>query len=77
MTTTVQRTVTIKDWSYINKAKVRHALFCVAYRVLQGDTFKTACRTTAKRLKRDHGRLRLLARHFVKTEIKTTGDNTK
>lgn len=24
--------ITIEDWSHIRKAKVRHALFCVAYR---------------------------------------------
>lgn len=65
--------ITIEDWSHIRKAKVRHALFCVAYRRLQGDSFEKACRTTAKRLKRDFDRLRLLARHY----IKTTGDNTK
>ncbi|MFM5323575.1 hypothetical protein ACET9W_07035 [Aeromonas veronii] len=65
--------IPIEDWSHIHKAKVRHALFCVAYRVLQGDSLEKACRTTAKRLKRDYGRLRLLARHY----IKTTGDNTK
>ncbi|MFQ2448186.1 hypothetical protein ACK31P_06555 [Aeromonas caviae] len=65
--------ITIEDWSHIRKAKVRHALFCVAYRRLQGDSLEKACRTTAKRLKRDYDRLRLLARHY----IKTTGDNTK
>lgn len=65
--------ITIEDWSHIRKAKVRHALFCVAYWVLQGDSLEKACRTTAKSLKRDYGRLRLLARHY----IKTTGDNTK
>lgn len=65
--------IPIEYWSHIHKAKVRHALFCVAYRVLQGDSLEKACRTTAKRLKRDYGRLRLLARHY----IKTTGDNTK
>ncbi|HIC8799528.1 hypothetical protein [Aeromonas veronii] len=65
--------ITIENWSHIHKAKVRHALFCVAYRVLQEDSLEKACRTTAKRLKRDYGRLRLLARHY----IKTTGDNTK
>lgn len=70
---TTKRKITIKDWSHIRKAKVRHALFCVAYRVLQGDGWQKACRTTAKRLKRDYDRLRLLARHY----IKTTGDNTK
>ena len=40
--------ITIEDWSHIRKAKVRHALFCVAYRRLQGDSFAAACRTTAK-----------------------------
>ncbi|ANB67648.1 hypothetical protein A6033_02565 [Aeromonas veronii] len=65
--------ITIEDWSHIRKAKVRHALFCVAYRVLQGDSLEKACRTAAKRLKRNYGRLRLLARHY----IKTTGGNTK
>lgn len=65
--------ITIEDWSHIRKAKVRHALFCVAYRRLQGDSFMTACRTTAKRLKLHEPTLRLLARHY----IKTTGDNTK
>lgn len=70
---TIKREVTIEDWSHKRKAKVRHALFCVAYRVLQGNRLEKACRTTAKRLKRDYGRLRLLARHY----IKTTGDNTK
>lgn len=28
--------ITIEDWSHIRKAKVRHALFCVAYRRLLG-----------------------------------------
>lgn len=65
--------ITIEDWSHIRKAKIRHALFCVAYRRLQGDTFRTACRTTAKRLNCNEGRLRLLARHY----IKLTGENTK
>ncbi|HHQ4748443.1 MULTISPECIES: hypothetical protein [Aeromonas] len=69
--------ITIEDWSHIRKAKVRHALFCVAYRVLQGDSLEKACRTTAKSLKRDYGRLRLLARHYIKTTKTTTGDNTK
>ncbi|HHQ4567463.1 TPA: hypothetical protein ACSP2E_002823 [Aeromonas hydrophila] len=69
--------ITIEDGSHIRKAKIRHALFCVAYRRLQGATFMTACRTTAKRLKLHEPTLRLLARHYIKITKTTTGDNTK
>ncbi|MCE9942661.1 MULTISPECIES: hypothetical protein [Aeromonas] len=72
-----ERKITIEDWSHMRKAKVRHALFCVAYRVLQGDSLEKACRTVAKTLHRDKSPLRLLARHYIKITKTTTGDNTK
>ena len=63
---TTNRVITLKDWSHLSRPEDRHALFRVAYQVIQyGRPLKSASRFTGRHFKRPKKDLFHLARQFI------------